>query len=244
MKKSVSFYAVRRFALGVAALAALAPATARAQNIVAPNAFANVQAGGTANSAPFNNQSRYQQIFAANQFSALTGPAVITQITFRPTANQTAFSRNIPNIQFNLSTTSQTVAGLSSTFASNVGANDTVVRSGSVTFSSASAPGNPKAFDIVVNLTTPFFYNPAAGNLLLDIRTQSVGGGASFFVDLGTDSSTRLVFADANPNTATTGTVQNAGIVTRFTFVIAPEPGVLALLLPSLGLVGLRRRLR
>jgi hypothetical protein len=220
--------AASRVAVLAVCLVLVQPASA--QVVVAPNTFTTVQAGLFPNSAPFNNQSRYQQIFTANQFSAISGPKVITQIAFRPTVTQAPFTQTFSNIQFNLSTTTQTIAGLSANFASNLGADDTVVRSGSVTLSSANTPGpgSTTAFDILVNLTTPFVYDPALGNLLMDIRDFSAAG-ASIFVDLGSDPSTSLVFADANPAGVTSGTVQNFGIVTQFTFaaIPAPEPGTM-----------------
>ena len=47
-----------------------------------------------------------------------------------------------------------------------------------LTISSAgSLQGNPSAFDITVPLTTPFHYDPAAGNLLLQVQNYS--GAAS-----------------------------------------------------------------
>src|SRR5258705_11106301 len=86
----------------------------------------------------------------------------------------------VANIQFNLSTTPRNPDGLSGTYAANVGADDTVVFSGPLSISSQfSGPTNgPRAFDIVVPLSTPFIYNPARGNLLGDIRKTS-GSSAS-----------------------------------------------------------------
>src|SRR5207245_1191964 len=85
------------------------------------------------------------------------------------------FTTTVSSIQFNLSTTSRNPDGLSPTYAQNVGADDTVVFNGSLPLSSQfSGPAfGPKAFDIVVPLTTPFTYSPADGNLLLDIRNFS-----------------------------------------------------------------------
>ena len=60
-------------------------------------------------------------------------------------------------------------------FADNIGTNVTTVFSGSLPLSSqyAGPAGGPKAFDMVVNFTTPFVYNPSSGNLLLDIQDFS-----------------------------------------------------------------------
>src|SRR6185369_12646824 len=71
----------------------------------------------------------------------------------------------------------------SGTFAQNVGTNDTVVFSGAIQLSSqfTGPAGGPKAFDMVVPLTTPFLFDPAQGNLLVDVRNYS--GGPVAFVD-------------------------------------------------------------
>lgn len=192
------------------------------QVFVSPGSVATVEGNGRLNSAPFNNVSRYQQIYAASEFTPLHGPRLITQIAFRADATQAApFTHTFTNIQFNLSTTPTPVSGLSPTSASNVGPDDTVVYSGPLTFTTANAIvwGNAKAFDLVVNLTTPFVYDPSAGNLLLDIRNFSTG--SSGFFDGNSDASAtpgvRLNFLD-NSTSGASGTVQSFGLITRFTF--------------------------
>jgi hypothetical protein len=153
--------------------------------VVAPNGDAATEGNGD-NSFSFNTNivgvtsQRYQQVYASSQFSALTGPQLITEILFRPDATLgQAFSSTLPNIEIALSTTSKAPDGLSATFAANVGANNTTVYSGPLSLLSSATrpPGGPKAFDIAINLTTPFLYDPAAGNLLLDVT--NFGGGAT-----------------------------------------------------------------
>ena len=106
------------------------PAQAITPTVVAPNSATNTE-GGSDNAVPFdtNGSTRYQQLFASSQFSILGGAGgFITQIVFRPEGtNGNAFNRILPDIQINLSTVNIADDGLSSTFASNVGANDTVV---------------------------------------------------------------------------------------------------------------------
>jgi hypothetical protein len=225
----------------VLGLSILALVPAQAQVIVAPNTFATANGGGQANTAPFNNISRYQQIYAASQFSALSGPELITQIAFRPSVQQGAFTYMDSNIQFDLSTTNEAVSSLSSTFATNVGGNDQVVYSGALTLTSAGTPGGGAAgpFDTVVTLTTPFLYDPMQGNLLLDIRNFATPT-SKIFIDGGGDPSTALNFVD-NSTSAATGTVQPAGLSTQFTFAAVPEASTTASfgLLLALGLGGL-----
>jgi Dockerin type I domain len=102
------------------------------------------------------------------------GGGLINRIAFRGHGPGVPFSGAVAQLQVNLSTTSKAPDGLSSTFAGNVGADDTQVFSGpfqtAITFN-----GDPGNFEVVVNFTTPFFYNPSKGNLLLDIRNTQGG---------------------------------------------------------------------
>jgi hypothetical protein len=165
----------RRFTLlgALLLLGAINPAHAIVPTIVVPNSDTMVE-GNSNNSYPFNittfglPSQRYQQVYTASQFSGLpSGGGLITQIIFRPDAFAGhAFTSTLPDIQIDLSTTSAADAGLSTTFANNVGANDTVVFArGPLTLHSAftGPPNGPKDFDIVITLTTPFFYDPGPG---------------------------------------------------------------------------------
>jgi hypothetical protein len=232
-------------------LGAINPAHAIVPTVVVPNSAAMTE-GDTNNSYPFNitpfgvPSQRYQQVYAASQFG---GGGLITQIIFRPDATfGNAFTSTLPDIQIDLSTTSAPDDGLSTTFANNVGSNDTVVFArGPLTLSSAftGPPNGPKDFDIIITLTTPFFYNPAMGNLLLDVR--NFGGGSTTVFDavspLG-DGVSRVFSQNVNDMT---GTTDSLGLVTGF--VIVPEPGSAALLLAGGGTLlalfgGCRRRQR
>src|SRR5262249_49435116 len=73
---------------------------------------------------------RYQQVYDAGQFAPLTAPALIIEISYRPDFHDSAFKCIIPSIQINLSTTSVAVGGMSTTFANNVGLDDTLVYKG------------------------------------------------------------------------------------------------------------------
>jgi len=144
--------------------------------LVVPNQWSTAQ-GDAGNLLPlFSSQPiRYQQVFDASQFSRLNpGGGSINRIAFRGHGPGVPFTATISQLQVNLSTTTKTPDGLSSTFAENIGTDDTQVFSGplpaAVTFT-----GGPTNFEVVVNFTTPFFYNPAKGNLLLDIRNSQGG---------------------------------------------------------------------
>ena len=241
----------------------------RATTVIAPNALPDPNSSGmlpatqtygdTSNLLPLfpgvGTALHYQQVYGASQFSALApGGENITEILFRvgadaaARADHGAFTTTIPAIEFTLSTTSATPDNLSSTFASNLGADAVVVYGAAgvgaplALASSGSVSGNPAPFDIAVVLTTPFHYNPANGNLLLDI--QNFGGAGS---PTGIQLDGTLVNGDSvsrayNFGSATAVTANNMntlGVVTEF--VTVPEPRSF-LLLTAAGalLVGFR----
>ena len=231
-------------------LGAINPAHAVVPTVVVPNSARNVE-GGTNNSYPFNitpfglPSQRYQQLYVASQFGS---GGLITQIIFRPDAFAgTAFTSTLPDIQIDLAYSSAPDDGLSTTYANNITAGDTIVfaRGPLALHSAFTGPANgPKDFDIVITLTTPFFYNPALGNLLLDVRNFGGGTTTSFdAVFTSGDGVSRLFNQNVN---GTTGSTDSLGLVTGFNIV--PEPGT-AMLLAGGGTLlalfgGCRRRQR
>jgi hypothetical protein len=211
-------------------------------NLVAPNSLANVE-GSDNNGFPFwpvgaNPPSmRYQQVYASSEFaSLLPAGALITHIAFRGDAPAAAFSVTIPSVQVNLSTTTASPDGMSTTFANNVGPDDMVAFGPAPlpmrTPYGSLSPG-PKPFDAVITLDTPFYYNPARGNLLLDVR--SIGGNTIISLDaqdllgdaIGRQYSS---VSSGNLNSPTASTMRTSlGLVTQFMFEPVPEPATFTL---------------
>jgi len=232
------------------ALATLCLGSAKGDTlIVVPGAQATSE-GNSSNPFPFFvnafddlSSQRYQQVYAASSFSALIGPSLITQILFRPDAGDgSAFASTLSDVQINLSTTSAAHDALSFKFASNVGANDTIVYArGPLPLASSDTPGpgGSRNFDIIINLTTPFLYDPSQGNLLLDVR--NFGGGGTTIFDaqstLGGDAISRIYTFTANgANSLTADGGDTSGLVTAFNFApsaptaAVPEPTTMLLL--------------
>jgi hypothetical protein len=163
----------------------------------------------TAGSGTFADNSRSQQIYGASQFP--TGPIVINELRWRPSLVWgTNFSLTLSNVEIHLSTTARSAGGLSTTFASNVGPDDTTVYSGALHLATGftGPAGGPLDLDVAVPLQIPFLYTPAANNnLLLDIRVRDGSGrAAKVFVEAfgeSNDTSSRVVGFDSSATTAT-----------------------------------------
>jgi len=208
--------------------------SASGQQIVVPNALAAVE-GGTSNSFPFSAftpvSQRYQQVYAASDFGALTGPTPLTQLRFRPNATSTFTPwSNTATFEVRFSVTPTAPDALSTTFATNVGAGETVVYSGSATISTGqSGPvTGPLNFDVILTLQTPFVYNPASGNLLMDVKREGTSLASSRFLDahnVAGDPISRVV--SVTNSSDVTGTATSFGLVTQFVFT-PPTPSCYA----------------
>jgi len=188
---------------------------------------------------------RMQMVFDASQFGALaTGPNVtnsLTSISFRPDGSSSADGvvYLFAGASVTISTTQREPDGLSTVFADNVGANPVTVYNGALAFGGGYQPGaSPQPFGNSIILTTPFFYSPSQGNLLVDIRGVSgqVLYAGALDADPTTDDSVSRVFALSN--LAGTGTADSLGLATRFNVTIVPEPATWVLFCGGLFLIG------
>lgn len=202
--------------------------------VVVPAAQAT-EMGDSGNQFPFNPRSvgvstiRYQQVYSASEFAP--GTYTITQIAFRTTPLDAPFSGTTGTLQVDLSTTSASPDHLSTTFSDNLGADTQTVFNGPWEVSTT----NSGVFDLVLTLTTPFVYNPALGNLLLDVR--NFGGGSidvlnNSFITLDAqstpgDSTSRIYTAQSIDGVLlTTGVpdpLESLGLVTKFVADFTPS---------------------
>jgi hypothetical protein len=209
-------------AMGASAQTAVVPSSRQASDGNSDNLFPF-----SVGQFPYGLQSmRYQQVYAASEFTAAGGPVLITRISFRPDADWGGpFDGVLPEVQINLSTTKAGPDTLSTTFSANVGADDTMVHSGPLHLSSlfSRSLSGPMDFDINITLATPFLYDPAAGNLLLDVR--NIGGGilgVAFDAEQQRGDSTSCIFSTGINGVQDlqgfNANIFSFGLVTQFTF--------------------------
>jgi hypothetical protein len=131
---------------------------------------------------------------------------------------------------------------MSTTFANNVGLDNTLVFSGSTTenFAACSGPA-PCAFGNDIVFTTPFLYNPMNGALLIDLQFTSfsaTGSGEFDVIDCNSASNCVINSVFATP-AASTGALNSGDNIVQVTYAAAtPEPSSIVLALA--GLVGMR----
>jgi hypothetical protein len=196
-----------------------------------------IGSGGGTNSFPFTvmfpqfPSTVYQQVYAASDFAA--GPRLITAIDFF--RSSVGGNLNTGTYDFYLSTTSAPVDGLNTTnFDANDGPDNTLF--GSFTLGGA-APA------ILTFTGTPFLYDPANGNLLLDIRTTITASGDNSNYDANRGDAGGVYSRAHDFGTGFTG----YGLVTEFDnspVSSTPEPASLLLVATGFGGMVLIRRLR
>ncbi len=150
-------------------------------------------------------------------------------MAFRIAPGWNSFSTTLPDVQIDLSTTTFNEGNLSTTFASNVGANDTVVHPAGPLALSGTVSGSLNPFNVIINFTTPFLYNPASGNLLLDVHNFGGGTTAAFDASEFRAGIGRALTVDSGVNSPIADDTDTSGLVTEFIYQPVPEPGTLAL---------------
>jgi hypothetical protein len=195
----------------------------RAQVVVVPNSLATNDGNASGTSVSGARSVRWLQIYDASQFGALSGPSFLTQFAYRPDRILGQSGPRSWTLRVYASTTSRSVAGLSTTFAENFGTNNTLVFDGTVNLKTGNlpGPGNTRQFDYVFPFTTPFLYDPAAGNLVLSLQIEGSGSAVTFDTVSG-DPATEQLYGFF-PSTVTTGTIGTPDPhVTQFTFEPPP----------------------
>lgn len=161
---------------------------------------------------------RYQQIYSASE---MNGGGIIDQVRFR----RAEFSSNFPDFQTNVTVligyAAVTYDNASYQFDSNLGAGVITAYDGPLTIpgSGNGSPTNP--FNIVVNLTSDFTYDPTKGDLIVEFDVHSsTANVVSYFSTTDANSFDPTTRIWSPSDTATQGNVDYGyGLVTQFGYV-------------------------
>jgi hypothetical protein len=211
----------------LAALCCCASAHA-AQQLVVPGGLTNTEGNSFSGDLFVNGIAHLQQVYSASEFAFLGAPTGrVDAISFRLDGETgQSFAGVWPSVSVFVSTTTRSPDSLSAAFSDNIGADVIRVFGGGLVISAMDS-SQPQPFAVRIPFQTPFLYDPARGNLVIDIlalgtRNLSLDAQMTFGDGVG------RVFA--NPD-ALSGTVDTLGLVTRFDITPIPEPSTVALLL-------------
>lgn len=176
-------------------------------------------------SSNYEDGSQYQQFYSAGDFTGQ--PILITSIAFATSGDSNAVAAAY-SLDVYLGVAATSAGDPSTTFADNIGSSYQEVYSGPYSF----VPQDDDTFDFVLNLTTPYLYNPSSGDLLFDVALtlDPVIAGTLYFD--GDISSTDSRVSNATPD-ATTGSTNAFTLYTQITYTpytSVPEPSTLGLL--------------
>lgn len=138
--------------------------------------------GSSSSSYPWGTSGgnkRAMYCYDATYFASLPGPITIHQIAWRAidSSVNTTIGPLSYQVQCDLSTTASLPMGLNSTFDSNHGPDRTSAFNGLLTVGPLVVQN--LQFTHVMQLTTPFVYDPSLGNFLIDLKCTSATGSLS-----------------------------------------------------------------
>ena len=160
--------------------------------IVSPGGYEGIE--GPDRSGIWPEAARAQGITHRSEFDALpAGGAWLTEIRFRPDGNVPVGQvASFGRVQLSLSVTQVDPLDISFTFAANITGTPVEVYNAawSSTVINPDPPGAAtRPFDFRFPLATPYFYNPAEGNLLMDSIFEMPGSGVNGLARFDTDAS-------------------------------------------------------
>lgn len=200
--------------------------------VVVPNGT-GAAAGNSSNAFPWGASAstwpglRLLCVYDASNFTAqgITSPIRVNRLRWRPDNNAPAVTGGVFTAgDVRLSTAPMDYSGLTTNFAGNHGPDLTTVYSGPVTHAPTSGGGQwtVNSWCVDITLTTPFLYDPNAGDLVIDCDypggVNFVGGTVGQMDVRATGSSAGRVWASAN-YPAADGSELDHGVVVEVGYV-------------------------
>jgi len=223
---------ITRRSLALALYAAIGVAPAEATSITVGTATStNAFPFGTPTGVLNYYAGEYQQIYAAAAFS---GPFTIEEVAFASAPGAGLATSISDTFTLSLGTTLKTPGAPGTSYSATKRPDFTEVFSGLVTATLA----HNGTFDFIIDLATPFIYDPSQGNLLLDVfifSESSIPANRTTAFVSGPSPNVARIFNLGGTGSVTS--VANEGLFTRFSDVqTVPEPA--SLLLVATGLIG------
>jgi hypothetical protein len=219
-----------------------------AGTVVVPGNYQATPGAGS-NTFPFSQENfRYQQIVPG---SAIAGPLLLNGIAFRASPVFTLPADAYIDMRIDLSITAVTPETLNTTFAANAGPVVTTVFLGikRAQISGTINPNGTTPFDLFFPFLSNFAFDPAQGNLLLDIRIGASPNrenitGIDMFITGGIFPARVYGAIDQSA-----GAIDNAALIVQLSFddgtppaTSIPEPATILLTFLILVIVPLYRR--
>jgi hypothetical protein len=137
--------------------------------------------GGAGSAYPWANAGPMRAMYAYDETSvATTKPITIQHLRFRPISGAGAIGPVSYDVRIDMSTSAlASASALSTTFATNHGSNLRTVFNGTVSIPYTVLSSDPREFPLSIKLNSPFYWNPASGPLIVDIRSNGIIGGAN-----------------------------------------------------------------
>ena len=221
---------------GTQALSSVPPTNAQCQPFGCPQAILTNSGGQP---SPLSWTPEFQQVYNSVLFPL--GSTTLTGITFyceggQPNSGTFQISLSSTSAKTNGHTISGTTDGVisdydtglnTSNLSTNVGSDNTVVYSGALPALSGS-PGIQALFGrmLTITFTTPFTYNPANGNLLLDVQPSTIVTNSYPFIYCYNSSvltqptpwTLELSMAWTNSNAGYPSYINGRGLITTFSY--------------------------
>ncbi|MFO1077336.1 MAG: hypothetical protein U1E73_06370 [Planctomycetota bacterium] len=218
-----------------AASACMCAALAVSQSTVVIPAPAAAAAGNSSNAFPWGSPAagfpglRLMAVYGTYNFTSqvISYPIVISELKWRPNIGAAAYSGGtFATATIQMSTSPTGWSAVTTNYATNHGADLTTVYSGAVVHTPTLGTGawNLQSWCVDVQLQTPFFYDPAAGDLVIDVDypNGSFTGGTVGQMDVvGTGANAARVYA-SSMYPAANGITLDHGPVVELTFLPAP----------------------